>query len=98
MQVRLEAQTDMCWLCERPQVCIFTLVHVWLLIWFEGQIDMCRWFRLMQKLLVPFEMRGYQGVYNLEKKVHSVQKLFLLVLYSVVYLTYLLISDKWSCY
>ncbi|XP_048433299.1 activating signal cointegrator 1-like [Pyrus x bretschneideri] len=34
--VRLEPQTDMCWLCEQPQ-----------------------------KLLVPFEMRGYQGVYNL---------------------------------
>lgn len=28
----------------------------------------------MQKLLVPFEMRGYQGVYNLEKKVHEMQK------------------------
>lgn len=27
----------------------------------------------MQKLLVPFEMRGYQGVYNLEKKVHFVK-------------------------
>ncbi|KAL9451018.1 hypothetical protein AB3S75_012715 [Citrus x aurantiifolia] len=40
--VRLEAQTDFCWLCENPQ-----------------------------KLLVPFEMRGYQGVYNLEKKVYE---------------------------
>lgn len=40
--VRLEAQTDMCWLCERPQ-----------------------------KLLIPFEMRGYQGVYNLEKKINE---------------------------
>lgn len=38
--VRLEAQTDFCWLCEQPQ-----------------------------KLLIPFEMRGYQGVYNLEKKI-----------------------------
>ncbi|XP_062006282.1 uncharacterized protein LOC133723478 [Rosa rugosa] len=40
--VRLEAQTDMCWLCEQPQ-----------------------------KLLIPFEMRGYQGVYNLEKKIYE---------------------------
>ncbi|TKY52078.1 Activating signal cointegrator 1 [Spatholobus suberectus] len=40
--VRLEAQTDYCWLCERPQ-----------------------------KLLIPFEMRGYQGVYNLERKIHE---------------------------
>ncbi|KAJ0054341.1 hypothetical protein Pint_03540 [Pistacia integerrima] len=40
--VRLEAQTDFCWLCENPQ-----------------------------KLLVPFEMRGYQGVYNLEKKIYE---------------------------
>jgi hypothetical protein len=24
---------------------------------------------ILQKLVVPFEMRGYQGVYNLEKKV-----------------------------
>ena len=24
----------------------------------------------MQKLLIPFEMRGYQRVYNLEKKVY----------------------------
>ncbi|XP_050382631.1 uncharacterized protein LOC126799471 [Argentina anserina] len=41
-RVRLEAQTDMCWLCEQPQ-----------------------------KLLIPFEMRGYQGVYNLEKKIYE---------------------------
>ncbi|CAN0892856.1 Activating signal cointegrator 1, partial [Linum grandiflorum] len=38
--VRVEGQTDFCWLCESPQ-----------------------------KLLIPFEMRGYQGVYNLEKKI-----------------------------
>ncbi|XP_077240318.1 uncharacterized protein LOC143881209 isoform X2 [Tasmannia lanceolata] len=38
--VRLEGQTDFCWLCEQPQ-----------------------------KLLIPFEMRGYQGVYNLEKRI-----------------------------
>ncbi|CAK7341105.1 unnamed protein product [Dovyalis caffra] len=40
--VRLEGQTDFCWLCEQPQ-----------------------------KLLVPFDMRGYQGVYNLEKKIYE---------------------------
>ncbi|OWM67299.1 hypothetical protein CDL15_Pgr000751 [Punica granatum] len=40
--VRLEAQTDFCWLCERPQ-----------------------------RLIVPFEMRGYQRVYNLEKKIYD---------------------------
>ncbi|CAN1233345.1 Activating signal cointegrator 1 [Linum perenne] len=38
--VRVEGQTDFCWLCESPQ-----------------------------KLLIPFEMRGYQRVYNLEKKI-----------------------------
>ncbi|XVF57131.1 hypothetical protein PTKIN_Ptkin06aG0179000 [Pterospermum kingtungense] len=40
--VRLEGQTDFCWLCEQPK-----------------------------KLLVPFEMRGYQGVYNLERKIYD---------------------------
>ncbi|CAL5413557.1 unnamed protein product [Camellia sinensis] len=40
--VRLEGQTDYCWLCEQPQ-----------------------------KLIVPFEMRGFQGVYNLEKKIYE---------------------------
>lgn len=40
--VRLEGQTDFCWLCEQPQ-----------------------------KLIIPFEMRGYQGVYNLENKIHA---------------------------
>ncbi|CAF2074913.1 unnamed protein product [Brassica oleracea var. botrytis] len=40
--VRLEGQTDFCWLCEKPQ-----------------------------KLIIPFEMRGYQGVYNLENKIHA---------------------------
>ncbi|EOA30966.1 hypothetical protein CARUB_v10014112mg [Capsella rubella] len=39
--VRLEGQTNFCWLCEKPQ-----------------------------KLIIPFEMRGYQGVYNLENKIH----------------------------
>lgn len=38
--VRLEGQTDFCWLCEEPQ-----------------------------RLVVPFEMRGWQGVYNLERKI-----------------------------
>ncbi|KAK8542964.1 hypothetical protein V6N13_136487 [Hibiscus sabdariffa] len=40
--VRLEGQTDFCWLCEQPK-----------------------------KLLVPFEMRGFQRVYNLEKKMYE---------------------------
>lgn len=40
--VRLEGQTDFCWLCEQPQ-----------------------------KLIVPFEMRGFQGVYNLERKIYE---------------------------
>ncbi|CAN1246998.1 Activating signal cointegrator 1 [Linum grandiflorum] len=42
LQVRVEALTDFCWLCEQPQ-----------------------------KLLVPFEMRGSQGVYNLERKMYE---------------------------
>ncbi|XXG40600.1 hypothetical protein AAC387_Pa01g1279 [Persea americana] len=41
-EVRLEGQTDFCWLCQQPQ-----------------------------RLLVPFEMRGFQGVYNLEKRVRT---------------------------
>lgn len=40
--VRLEGQTDFCWLCEEPQ-----------------------------KLIIPFEMRGQQGVYNLERKIYE---------------------------
>ncbi|XAR64903.1 hypothetical protein NMG60_11008793 [Bertholletia excelsa] len=40
--VRLEALTNFCWLCERPQ-----------------------------KLLNPAEMRGYQGVYDLERKMYE---------------------------
>ncbi|KAK9672872.1 hypothetical protein RND81_12G131100 [Saponaria officinalis] len=40
--VRLEGQTDYCWLCEQPQ-----------------------------KLIIPFEMRGRQGVYNLERKIYD---------------------------
>ncbi|KAL9265532.1 Activating signal cointegrator 1-like protein [Drosera capensis] len=40
--VRLEGQTEYCWLCEQPQ-----------------------------RLVVPFEMRGFQGVYNLEKKIYE---------------------------
>lgn len=40
--VRLEGQTEYCWLCEQPQ-----------------------------KLIIPFEMRGQQGVYNLERKIYD---------------------------
>ncbi|XP_057530939.1 uncharacterized protein LOC130809259 isoform X3 [Amaranthus tricolor] len=40
--VRLEGQSDYCWLCEQPQ-----------------------------KLIIPFEMRGQQHVYNLEKKIYE---------------------------
>ncbi|KAG7564226.1 hypothetical protein ISN44_As10g009960 [Arabidopsis suecica] len=39
--VRLEGQTNFCWLCEQPQ-----------------------------KLIIPFEMRWYQGVYNVENKIY----------------------------
>ncbi|KAE9455454.1 hypothetical protein C3L33_12642, partial [Rhododendron williamsianum] len=49
-KVRLEGQTDYCWLCEQPQDLLYST---------------------MQKLIVPFEMRGYQGVYNLEKKIYE---------------------------
>ncbi|KAH8933820.1 hypothetical protein BDL97_18G049600 [Sphagnum fallax] len=38
--VRLEGQTQFCWLCEDPQ-----------------------------KLVIPLEMRGWQGVYNLQRKI-----------------------------
>ncbi|KAL6342835.1 hypothetical protein AAG906_016854 [Vitis piasezkii] len=41
-EVRLEAQTEFCWLCEQPQ-----------------------------KLIIPFEMRGYQRIYNLERKIYE---------------------------
>ncbi|KAF2287658.1 hypothetical protein GH714_002154 [Hevea brasiliensis] len=37
----------------------------------EGQTDFCWLCEEPQKLLVPFEMRGYQGVYNLEKKIYE---------------------------
>lgn len=40
--VRLEGQTEFCWLCEKPQ-----------------------------RLIIPFEMRGQQGVYNLERKIYE---------------------------
>ncbi|KAF5203407.1 Activating signal cointegrator [Thalictrum thalictroides] len=40
--VRLEGQTDFCWLCEKPE-----------------------------RLIVPFEMRGFQRVYNLERKIYD---------------------------
>lgn len=35
----------------------------------EGQTAFCWLCEKPQKLLVPFEMRGYQGVYNLEKRI-----------------------------
>lgn len=37
----------------------------------EGQTDYCWLCEQPQKLIVPFEMRGYQGVYNLEKKIYE---------------------------
>ncbi|XP_039132407.1 uncharacterized protein LOC120269152 [Dioscorea cayenensis subsp. rotundata] len=38
---------------------------------FEGLTQFCWLCENPQKLLVPFEMRGYQGVYNLEKKIYD---------------------------
>lgn len=35
----------------------------------EGQTEFCWLCEQPQKLIVPFEMRGYQGVYNLERKI-----------------------------
>ncbi|KAJ0037964.1 hypothetical protein Pint_22531 [Pistacia integerrima] len=37
----------------------------------EAQTGFCWFCENPQKLLVPFEMRGYQGVYNLEKKIYE---------------------------
>ncbi|KAM0924505.1 hypothetical protein ACQ4PT_004840 [Festuca glaucescens] len=37
----------------------------------EGLTDFCWLCENPQKLVVPFEMRGYQGVYNLEKKIYE---------------------------
>nr|XP_010904584.1 uncharacterized protein LOC105031974 isoform X2 [Elaeis guineensis] len=37
----------------------------------EGLTDFCWLCQNPQKLLVPFEMRGYQGVYNLEKRIYE---------------------------
>ncbi|KAL3828244.1 hypothetical protein ACJIZ3_017046 [Penstemon smallii] len=37
----------------------------------EGQTPFCWLCEQPQKLIVPFEMRGYQGVYNLERKVYE---------------------------
>lgn len=73
-QVRLEAQTDFCWLCERPQVS--KLIHcatltIKCLYGHEICINLV-W--KMQRLIIPFEMRGYQRVYNLEKKVNLKDK------------------------
>ncbi|KAL3728000.1 hypothetical protein ACJRO7_032704 [Eucalyptus globulus] len=51
--VRLEAQTDFCWLCEQPLV-------------FKSVL-----YAIVLKLLIPFEMRGYQKICNLEKKIYE---------------------------
>ncbi|KAJ9185801.1 hypothetical protein P3X46_005392 [Hevea brasiliensis] len=37
----------------------------------EGQTDFCWLCEQPQTLLFPFEMRGHQGVYNLEKKIYE---------------------------
>ncbi|XP_042381991.1 circumsporozoite protein-like [Zingiber officinale] len=37
----------------------------------EGLTDFCWLCENPQKLVVPFEMRGFQGVYNLEKKIYD---------------------------
>ncbi|KAL0392735.1 UNVERIFIED_CONTAM: Activating signal cointegrator 1 [Sesamum radiatum] len=37
----------------------------------EGQTAFCWLCEQPQKLIIPFEMRGYQGVYNLEKKIYE---------------------------
>ncbi|KAI5017349.1 hypothetical protein ZWY2020_042237 [Hordeum vulgare] len=37
----------------------------------EGLTDFCWLCENRQKLVVPFEMRGYQGVYNLERRVYE---------------------------
>ncbi|XP_057999385.1 uncharacterized protein LOC110662529 [Hevea brasiliensis] len=37
----------------------------------EGQTDFCWICEQPQTLLFPFEMRGHQGVYNLEKKIYE---------------------------
>ncbi|PIN04283.1 hypothetical protein CDL12_23181 [Handroanthus impetiginosus] len=37
----------------------------------EGQTAFCWLCEQPQRLVVPFEMRGYQGVYNLERKIYE---------------------------
>ncbi|KAG0473367.1 hypothetical protein HPP92_015224 [Vanilla planifolia] len=37
----------------------------------EGLTDFCWLCENPEKLVIPFEMRGYQGVYNLEKKIYE---------------------------
>ncbi|KAH6778029.1 RNA-binding ASCH domain protein [Perilla frutescens var. hirtella] len=37
----------------------------------EGQTAFCWLCEKPQRLIVPFEMRGFQGVYNLEKKIYE---------------------------
>ncbi|KAL8263601.1 hypothetical protein R6Q59_021731 [Mikania micrantha] len=69
--VRLEGQTAFCWLCEQPQVFLVGLYLVFLnTIDHHHFLIVINFYKnLLQKLLVPFEMRGYQGVYNLEKRI-----------------------------
>ncbi|XP_057476896.1 uncharacterized protein LOC130764613 [Actinidia eriantha] len=38
---------------------------------FESQTDSCWLCEQPKKLIVPFEIRGYHGVYNLEKKIYE---------------------------
>lgn len=71
-QVRLEGQTEYCWLCEQPQVynplinLFFSVpggrINAWMIMMLKHVLE-------SQKLIIPFEMRGQQGVYNLERKV-----------------------------
>ncbi|KAF3774712.1 Activating signal cointegrator 1 [Nymphaea thermarum] len=78
--VRLEGQTEFCWLCEQPQVgkvrCISVLDPSQASSSVALRFGYCMYATLytasffpLQKLVVPFEMRGFQGIYNLEKKI-----------------------------
>ncbi|KAG6513736.1 hypothetical protein ZIOFF_024072 [Zingiber officinale] len=64
--VRLEGLTEFCWLCENPQHALLELLYKVVLNDY-GNIAYSRYL----KLVVPFEMRGFQGVYNLEKKIYD---------------------------
>ncbi|KAE8815710.1 hypothetical protein D1007_06760 [Hordeum vulgare] len=46
-------------------------IHVASKVRLEGLTDFCWLCENPQKLVVPFEMRGYQGVYNLERRVYE---------------------------